>query len=92
MSLTAASERSIYGKPLIDMGVYLANFSRSWNFCCLLVVQRSCEYALHPFLKGIYVGSVRRIDTTGKVVTGVGYGQETDGSRHNLKIRQHFRQ
>jgi hypothetical protein len=40
----------------------------------------------------MFVGTIRIIDLTGKVVTGVGYGQETDGSRHNLKIRQHFRQ
>jgi hypothetical protein len=38
------------------------------------------------------VGPIHIIDITDKVVTGVGYGQETDGSRHNLKIRQHFRQ
>jgi hypothetical protein len=29
----------------IKLGVELANFSQSWNFCWLLVVQRSSESA-----------------------------------------------
>lgn len=72
--------------------MYSCNFKQSWNFCLLLDVQRSYEYAHKPSLKGDFIGEIRFIDITGKVVTGGGYGQELVGSRNNLKIRQHFRQ
>lgn len=76
---------------VVGIGADFRNFNQSGNFCWLPDIQRTTERLYLPFHEGVFVGRIHKISTIGKVVTYVGCGQEMGGSRHNLKIRQHFR-